>query len=74
MRNDLPSQGEPPSSIAAIVQGFVVVSGVGRAILLYVWLQLPLLGSMASTEPSIDVRRERRTSRPFYPRIFSLHY
>ena len=41
MRSGLPSQGEPPSSIAAMLQGFVVVSGVGRAMLaLYVWLQL----------------------------------
>jgi hypothetical protein len=38
----LPSQGEPPSSMAAMLQGFVVVSGVGRAMLplCYVWLQL----------------------------------
>lgn len=28
----LPSQGEPPSSMAVMLQGFVVVSGVGRAI------------------------------------------
>ena len=42
MRNGLPSQGEPPSSMAAMLQGFVVVSGVGRAMLAlsYVWLQL----------------------------------
>lgn len=46
VRNGLPSQGEPPSSMAAAVQGFVVVSGVGRAMLwVYVWLELllPLL-------------------------------
>jgi hypothetical protein len=41
MRNGLPSQGEPPSSMLVVSHGFVVVSGCGRAMLpLYVWLQL----------------------------------
>jgi len=39
----LPSHGEPPSSIAAMFQGLLVVSRVGLAAilrLLYVWLRL----------------------------------
>lgn len=52
MRSGLPSQGEPPSSIAAMLQGFVVVSGVGRAMLALLRLApaTTALGLLASTE------------------------
>lgn len=52
MHSGLPSQGEPPSSIAAMLQGFVVVSGVGRAMLALLRLApaTTALGLLASTE------------------------
>jgi hypothetical protein len=52
MRSGLPSQGEPPSSIAAMLQGFVVVSGAGRAMLALLRLApaTTALGLLASTE------------------------
>lgn len=62
--NGLPSQGEPPSSMAAADQGFVVVSGAGRAMAGSVRLALATTAAAAWLAPMIDVRVRPDRARP----------